>query len=62
MPAKSLPPKKGVASMQLSEAEVVMAVVKDCPYHTCGYQTNIKGDLARHQKEKHPRAYQPAPR
>ncbi len=44
------------------ENEQVMSVVKNCPHQGCGYQTNIKGDMAQHRKEKHPHGYQAAPR
>lgn len=47
--------QKGRPSAVRPEAETVMQVVKSCPYHDCGYTTNIKGDISKHIKDKHPR-------
>ena len=55
MATKNLPPRKGLAGPLVSENEQVMAVVKSCSHMGCFYQTNIKGDMARHRKEKHAR-------
>ena len=37
------------------QKEIVMPDVRQCIF--CGYQTNIKGDLAKHVKAKHPSPY-----